>query len=52
MSNSTNQPSPQQQAAGNPSTQTTINNTLAVFLADHNLPVPDCLKCAAQGKDH
>jgi len=52
MSNSTDLPSSSQhRAARNPYKQTAINNTLAVFLAEHNLPIPDSLKRAAQGED-
>jgi hypothetical protein len=52
MSNSTDRPSSsRRRAARNPYRQTVINNTLAVFLADHNLPVPDSLKRPAQGED-
>ena len=52
MSNSTDRPSSsRRRAARNPYSQTAINNTLAVFLADHNLPVPDSLKRSAQGED-
>src|SRR6266849_10008197 len=52
MSNSTDRPSSSQhRAARNPYKQTAINNTLAVFLAEHNLPIPDSLKCTAQGED-
>ena len=52
MSNSTNQPSSsRKRAARNPYKQTDINHTLAVFLADRNLHVPDCLKRPAQGEN-
>lgn len=38
-----------QRAARNPYSQTSINETLAVFLAERNLPVPACLKRPAEG---